>query len=159
MDNGNEILQLDYKAILDYQRNRPPYLLIDYAEEIVPGIKANGYKKLSYDEWFFKCHFPDDPNMPGLLQVEAIVQLCALALLTLPGNKGHVAYLIKSSDTHWKKKVVPGDLLSMKTTVHSFKRGIAECSGAAFVEDQLACSTKFSLALPHLLNGLTPNKL
>ena len=79
---------LDIKGIYDYQKNRPPYLLIDYVNEVIPGKSANGYKNLKEDEWFFKVHWPGDPNMPGLLQIEALVQMCALTILTLDGNKG-----------------------------------------------------------------------
>ena len=44
--------------------------MIDYATEVIPGEKASGYKDLKADEWFFKVHWPNDPNMPGMLQIE-----------------------------------------------------------------------------------------
>ena len=81
-------LILDKKSILDYQQNRDPYLMIDYASEVIPGVSAKGYKELKKDEWFFKVHWEFDPNMPGMLQIEALVQMSALAILTLPGKKG-----------------------------------------------------------------------
>ena len=81
-------LILDKKAILEFQQNRPPYLMIDHATEVVPGVSSRGYKDLKKDEWFFEVHWPNDPNMPGMLQVEAMTQMAALAILTLPGNKG-----------------------------------------------------------------------
>ena len=83
-------LVLDKNQILDYQQNRDPYLMIDYASEVIPGESAKGYKNLIKDEWFFKVHWPKDPNMPGMLQIEAMVQLSALSILTLPGNKGKI---------------------------------------------------------------------
>ena len=83
-------LVLDKKAICEYQQNREPYLMIDYADEVIPGESAKGYKDLKNDEWFFKVHWPKDPNMPGMLQIEALIQMCALSLLSLPGNKGNV---------------------------------------------------------------------
>ena len=92
-------MYLDNKDILTYQRNRFPYLMIDVAEDVVPGKSVKGYKNLTANDWFFKCHFPGDPNMPGLLQIEAIVQLSALAILTLSGNKGKVMYLSKVSNS------------------------------------------------------------
>ena len=82
-----EFLCLDYNGIHEYQKNSYPYLMIDYAEKIVPGKSAKGYKNLTANDWFFKCHFPGQPSMPGMLQVEAIVQMFALSILTLPGNK------------------------------------------------------------------------
>ena len=67
------VISLDKKQILDYQQNKPPYLMIDKATEIIPGESAKGYKELKIDEWFFKVHWENDPNMPGMLQVEALV--------------------------------------------------------------------------------------
>ena len=75
-------LQLDKNGIYEYQQNREPYLMIDFATEIIPGKSAKGYKDLSKDEWFFKVHWPNDPNMPGMLQIEALVQMSALSILT-----------------------------------------------------------------------------
>ena len=71
-------LRLEKKEILEYQANRDPYLMIDVAEEVIPGVSAKGYKNLTKDDWFFKCHFEGDPNMPGLLQIESLVQMAAL---------------------------------------------------------------------------------
>ena len=57
-------MRLDIKGIHEYQQNRFPYLLVDVAEEVIPGVSAKGYKNLSINDWFFDCHFPEDPNMP-----------------------------------------------------------------------------------------------
>ena len=70
-----EKIILDKNGIHEYQQNRAPYLMIDYATEVIPGKSAKGYKDLNSDEWFFKVHCPKDPNMPGMLQVEALVQM------------------------------------------------------------------------------------
>ena len=97
-------MELDLKGILEYQQNREPYLLIDYATEIYPGKSAKGYKDLTKDEWFFKVHWPQDPNMPGMLQIEALVQMSALSILTLPGNKGKTMYLTSAHNLKFIKK-------------------------------------------------------
>ena len=86
-------ISLDKTQICEYQQNRDPYLMIDFASEIIPGKIANGFKNLKEDEWFFKVHWPNDPNMPGMLQLEALTQMCALGILTLPDNKGKILYL------------------------------------------------------------------
>jgi len=88
-----ESLKLDLDGLYEYQQNRPPYLMIDAADEVIPGVSARGYKKLSQKDWWFEVHWPGNPNMPGMLQIEALVQLGALTVLTLPGNKGKVVYL------------------------------------------------------------------
>ena len=136
-------MYLDNKDILTYQRNRFPYLMIDVAEDVVPGKSVKGYKNLTANDWFFKCHFPGDPNMPGLLQIEAIVQLSALAILTLSGNKGKVMYLSKISNSKFKKKVIIGDRLDMYSEVIYFKRGIAKFQGKATVNENKACEVDF----------------
>ena len=141
-------MYLNNKDILTYQRNRHPYLMIDVAEEVIPGKSVKGYKKLTAKDWFFKCHFPGDPNMPGLLQVEAIVQLSALAILTLSGNKGKVMYLSKVSNSKFKKKVIIGDRLDIYSEVISYKRGVAKFQGQATVRDNKACEVDFELVLP-----------
>ena len=96
-------MKLDKKEILEYQQNRHPYLLIDFVDEVIPGKSAKGYKYLEKDEWFFKVHWPQDPNMPGMLQIESLVQMCALSLLTMPGNKGKLVYLISADKIKLKK--------------------------------------------------------
>ena len=105
-----KIFSLDKKGIYEYQQNREPYLLIDYASEIIPGVSAIGYKDLKNDEWFFKVHWPSDHNMPGMLQIEALVQMCALSILSLPGNKGKVVYLTSANNIKFRKKKFQMDL-------------------------------------------------
>ena len=118
-------LVLDKKAICEYQQNREPYLMIDYAKEIIPGQISKGYKDLKEGEWFFKVHWPNDPNMPGMLQIEALVEMCALSILTLPGNKGKTMYLTSANNLKFVKKIIPGDKLHINTEVKSYKRGLA----------------------------------
>lgn len=145
-------LRLEHEDILAYQANRFPYLLIDVAEAVVPGVSAAGYKYLSATDWFFACHFPGDPNMPAMLQIEALVQMTALAIVTLPGNKGKVCYLTNADGLKFRKKIVVGDRLNIDSKVHSFKRGIAKCSATGHVGSTLACQADFNLVVPSILN-------
>ena len=141
-------MKLNKKEILEYQQNKPPYLMIDFAEEIVPGKSAKGYKDLKEDEWFFKIHWPNDPNMPGMLQIEALVQMAALAIVTLPGNKGKVIYLTRANNLEFKKKIIIGDRLNIDTSIISWKRGIGSCIGIGKVNGQLACKADFEIIDP-----------
>ena len=100
-------IELDKKKTEEYQQNRDPYLMIDYATEVIPGVSSKGYKKLTEDEWFFKVHWPSDPNMPGMLQIEALVQMSSLAILTLPTNKNKILYLVNATNLKFKKKLFP----------------------------------------------------
>ena len=146
-------MELDKKKILEYQQNREPYLLIDHATEVVPGISSKGYKILKNDEWFFKVHWPNDPNMPGMLQIEALVQMCALSILTLPNNKGKIIYLIKANNLKFIKKIVPETKFEINTKILSFKRGLAHCEGFGSINQEIACKADFTLILPDVIKS------
>ena len=142
------MMKLNKEQILEYQQNRPPYLMIDFAEEVVPGKSAKGYKDFKEDEWFFKVHWPRDPNVPGMLQIEALVQMSALSILSLPGNKGKVMYLTSANNIKFIKKIIPNKRLYLETKVKSYKRGLAICEGLGLIEKQIACKAEFNLILP-----------
>ena len=144
-------LRLGLNGLHEYQQNRYPYLLIDVAEEVVPGKSAKGYKNLTVDDWWFEVHFPGDPNMPGALQIEAMVQLGALMVTTLPGNKGKVVYLISANNLKLMKKILPGDRLDIETELLSWKRGMGKCFGAGYVNGEKVCSIDFNIVMPHIL--------
>ena len=150
-------LRLDIDGIHEYQQNRPPFLMIDLAEEVIPGVSAKGYKDLKPDEWFFGVHFLGDPTMPGMLQIEALIQMSALAVLTLPGNKGKVAYVTSIDRARFTQKVVPGDRLYIETQLHDWKRGLGKASGRGFVDAKMVCEADFVLVLPDLLRQYQPN--
>jgi len=151
-------MELDLIQIKEYQQNREPYLMIDHADEVVPGESAKGYKYLDENEWFFKVHWPTDPNMPGMLQVEALVQMSSLAILTLPGNKGKILYLVSADKVKLIKKITPKSKLVLETKVLSFKRGLAKCEGVGFVEKKKVCSAEFTLILPDVIKSFNLNK-
>ena len=77
----------------------------------------------------FEVHWPSDPNMPGMLQVESMVQMCALAILTLPNNKGKIVYLTSANNLKFAKKYYHETKLEIITEIKSFKRGVAICKG------------------------------
>ena len=141
-------MKLDKEQILEYQQNRPPYLMIDFAEEVVPGKSARGYKDFKEDEWFFKVHWPKDPNVPGMLQIEALIQMSALSILSLPGNKGKVMYLTSANNMKFIKKIIPNNRLHIETKINSFKRGLAICEGIGLIKKEIVCKAGFNLILP-----------
>jgi 3-hydroxyacyl-[acyl-carrier-protein] dehydratase len=153
-----QIITLDKKGILEYQQNRDPYLMIDYAIEVIPGVSSKGFKDFKEDEWFFKVHWKNDPNVPGMLQIESLVQMCALSILVLPGNKGKVVYLISANNLKFVKKILPGKRLELDTKIVSFKRGVAQCEGSGKVDNQLACKAEFNLILPEEIKKYNLNK-
>jgi len=146
---------LNKTKILEYQKNRDPYLMIDFADEVIPGKSSRGYKDLNINDWIFKVHWENDPNLPGMLQIEALVQMSSLAVLTLPGNKGKVMYLSSSNNIKFIKKVVPNCRFYIETKINNFKRGIAKCEGIGKVNSTVVCKADFTLILPDELKKYT----
>tara|TARA_B110000003_G_scaffold225016_1_gene225679 strand:- start:24245 stop:24709 length:465 start_codon:yes stop_codon:yes gene_type:complete len=139
---------LDKKQILEYQQNRDPYLLIDYASEIIPGKSVKGFNKFEESDWFFKVHWPKDPNVPGMMQVESLVQMSALAILTLDGNKGKIMYLTSANKIKFYKKILPNSKFNITSKVLSYKRGVATFEADGYVDSEIVCKASFSLVLP-----------
>ncbi len=146
---------LDEKKLLLYQPNRPPFLMIDYVTEVLPGKYANGYKNLDKNEWFFPIHFPGNPNMPGALQLEALAQMLTVAITTLPGLKGKVTHAI-SHTVRFKKEVIPGRKYQIKTKINSWKRGICKGSGQGFTDGEVACEAEMIITIPEILKSFLP---
>ena len=148
MYNRMKLLELDKKKILEFQHNRDPYLMIDHATKVIPGISSEGYKKLKPKEWFFDVHWPGDPNMPGMLQIESLIQMSALIIQTLPGNKGKTLYLVGANNLKFYKKITPGDKLEIKSKLVKNNRGVFSFEAEGFVNKIKACKADFSLILP-----------
>lgn len=142
-------MKLDKSQIIKIQKNSDPYLLIDYATKVIPGKYVEGYKILKKKEWFFKVHWPGDPNMPGMLQAEAMIQMSSLIVFALPKMNGKILYLVDSNNLKFFKKIVPGDKLKIVSKLISSNRGLYKFEAEGFVNNKIACKGSFTLVLPN----------
>ena len=135
------------KEIMEIIPHRQPFLLIDTIEELEVGKKAVGKKCVSYNEPFFAGHFLQEPVMPGVLIVEALAQVGAVAILSLPENKGKTAYFGAINSAKFKGKVVPGDVLLLETEIIKSKGPIGVGSAKAYVDGKVVAQAELTFAL------------
>ncbi len=141
------MIKLNKKEILKIQKNKPPYLMMDYATKIVPGKSSEGYKILKPNEWFFKVHWEGDPNMPGMLQLEAITQISALAILTLPNNAKKTMYIVSMNNIRFYKKVLPKQKILISSKIEYTKENYFQFKGQIKVKQSLVCKVDFAMLL------------
>jgi 3-hydroxyacyl-[acyl-carrier-protein] dehydratase len=153
-----EGFSLDFNELLAYQQNRYPYLMIDGITEVVPGVRASGFKNITWNEWYMPCHFPGMPNMPGALQIEAIAQVFTVAITTLEGNKGKLTNFLSADKIKFKKRVEPGSRLDIETEVFSYKRGVASGRGTGYIGGVFTVCAEIVITLPDVMDQYTPKK-
>ena len=134
--------------IIEYLEITPPFLMIDSAKELVPGKSAHGIKKLTQDEWFFKCHLQRELVMPGVLQIEAMLQTLVLTIYTMEGHQGKFSY-ISNINTKLISKISPGNQFVIHADLLSFKRGIAKGVAVGKINNSKVSQGEFTLISPH----------
>ena len=152
-----KLFNLNSNLLQKYQPNRYPFLMIDFVEEVLPGKYAKGFKNLTYNEWYFPNHFPDNANMPGALQLEALAQMLTVAITTLPSLQGKVTHAL-SHTVRFKKEIKPGDKLEIFTEVISWKRGICKGKGIGSTNGEIACEAEMLITIPDILENYLPKK-
>lgn len=138
---------LSTKEIMEIIPHRHPFLLVDTIEELEAGVRAVGRKCVSYNEPFFAGHFPEEPVMPGVLLIEALAQVGAVAILSLPECKGRIAYFAAVNSAKFKGKVIPGDVLRLETDIVKRKGPIGVGAAKAYVGDRLVVQAELTFAL------------
>jgi 3-hydroxyacyl-[acyl-carrier-protein] dehydratase len=128
--------------------HRYPFLLVDRIDELEAGKRAVGVKNVSIGEPYFQGHFPDYPVMPGVLIVEALAQVGAVAMLVLPEYQGKIAFFAGLDNVRFKRQVKPGDTLRLEVELGQIRRNIGTGSGTATVNGEIAVKGEFMFAIP-----------
>ncbi|CUX25720.1 3-hydroxyacyl-ACP dehydratase FabZ [Clostridium sp. C105KSO13] len=136
--------KLDIKQIQEIIPHRHPFLLVDYIEDYEPGQYAVGYKCVTYREDFFKGHFPEHPVMPGVLTVEALAQVGAVAILSQEQNKGKTAYFGGIQKCKFKGMVVPGDKIKLETKIIKTKGPVGVGQATASVDGKVVVTAELT---------------
>ncbi|WP_299744138.1 3-hydroxyacyl-ACP dehydratase FabZ [Rossellomorea sp. y25] len=138
---------LDINQIKEIIPHRYPFLLVDRILEVEEGKKAIGIKNVTANEEFFNGHFPDYPVMPGVLIVEALAQVGAVAMLKVEDNRGRLAFFTGIDKCRFKRQVKPGDQLRLEVEMIRFKGPIGKGKGVATVDGEVACELEMMFAL------------
>lgn len=138
---------MDIDAIKKIIPHRYPFLLVDKILEIEEGRRAVGIKNVTANEYFFVGHFPDYPVMPGVLIVEALAQVGAVAILSKEENKGKIAFFAGIDGVRFKKQVRPGDQLRLETEIIKAKGPIGVGQAKATVDGEIVAQGELMFAI------------
>jgi 3-hydroxyacyl-[acyl-carrier-protein] dehydratase len=138
---------LDIQQIKDIIPHRYPFLLVDRVLEVEEGKRAVGIKNVSANEEFFNGHFPEYPVMPGVLIVEALAQVGAVAMLKKEENRGRLAFFAGIDSCRFKRQVVPGDQLRLEVEIIRLRGSLGKGKATATVDGEIACEAEIMFAL------------
>ena len=140
-------MELNIDQIEAILRHRYPFLLVDRIVECNPGQSAKGIKCVSVNEPFFCGHFPQEHVMPGVLILEALAQVGAVSILSLPENRGKIALFGGVKQARFKRKVIPGDVLELECTLTKRRGPVGYGACTATVNGEVACTAELLFAV------------
>ena len=140
-------MQLNSNQIAELLPHRYPFALVDRITDFEPGKRAKGIKCVSVNEQIFCGHFPQEHVMPGVLILEAMAQVGAVAILSVPENKGKIVLFGGVKNAKFKRKVIPGDVLNLECelTKQTGPVGVGVCS--ATVDGEIACTAELTFII------------
>ena len=141
-----------------YLNHQPPILLVDKILDLTPGIQSKTSLKLGEDKWFFSCHYPDYPVMPGTLLLEAMSQTMTLSVTSMDefsDEWGGLLLLSGITDVKFKKEALPGIDLLITSKIESFKRGIVKGNIKCEADGELICSCIMTIVIPNAIKQLS----
>ena len=144
---SEEKLEFDVMQITEMIPHRYPFLLVDRVTECIPGKSCKGYKNVSMNEDFFNGHFPGNPIMPGVLQIEAMAQLSCMILKTQPGYEDKLGLFAGIDKARFKNIVRPGDKFEMVSEITKLKGPIAKCLAKGYVDGKLTVEAELTVAM------------
>jgi 3-hydroxyacyl-[acyl-carrier-protein] dehydratase len=138
---------LEARDIQQIIPHRWPFLLIDRIVELLPGEGAVGIKNVTSTEFCFQGHFPDYPIFPGVLIVEALAQVGAVAVLSVPENKGKIVLFAGIDGLRFRRPVLPGDTLRLEVKFTKMRGSIGKGTAKATVEDKTVAEGELTFAI------------
>ncbi|MCM3747574.1 3-hydroxyacyl-ACP dehydratase FabZ [Paenibacillus pasadenensis] len=138
---------MDINEIMEIIPHRQPFLLIDRILEVEEGVRAVGIKNVTMNEPFFAGHFPGFPVMPGVLIVEALAQVGAVAILKVDGNRGKIAMFAGIDEFRFRGQVTPGDTLRLEVEITRLKGIIGKGKATASVDGKVVAEGGIMFAL------------
>ena len=140
-------MELNSNQIQEILPHRYPFLLVDRVTYYEPGKYAKARKCVSVNEMQFLGHFPQQHVMPGVLVVEALAQVGAIAILTLEENKGKIAFFGGIKNARFKKQIMPGDVIEMECELMEQKGPIGTGKAVAKVDGKVAVTAELTFVV------------
>ena len=140
-------MELNIEQIQALLPHRYPFLLVDRITECTPGQGARGVKCVTANEPFFQGHFPNYKVMPGVLIIEALAQVGAVAILSVPENRGKLALFGGIKNARFKQQVRPGDVLELECELTAQRGPVGFGTATAKVNGKTACKAELTFAL------------